>query len=106
MRKSTMSKTLAAAFLLTFLGSGATIANGAQPSPYAGEEKREIKALSSEEVATYLEGKGMGLAKVAEAEILDAEQIHKYDQLRSYAQTGDSSHHGQLHVLPASPQGA
>jgi Spy/CpxP family protein refolding chaperone len=61
-----MSKTLLSAFLLAFLGSGTTIVNGAQPSSYAGQEKREIKALSSEEVATYLEGKGTGLAKAAE----------------------------------------
>jgi Spy/CpxP family protein refolding chaperone len=180
-----MSKTLATAFLLTVLGSFASIVNAAQPSPYAGQEKREIKALSSEEVATYLEGKGMGLAKSAElnhypgpahvlalatelgltpdqraraemlfktmeaeavtlgkqliereqelddmfasktitndklqqsleaiasmqgrirqvhlqthlvqAEILDAEQIRKYDELRGYTQTANSTHHG------------
>jgi Spy/CpxP family protein refolding chaperone len=180
-----MSKTLATAFLLTFLGSGATVVSGAQPSPYTGQEKREIKALSSEEVATYLEGKGTGMAKAAElnhypgpahvlalatelgltpdqrartdmlfkameteavtlgkqlierereldelfasktitkeklqraleaialmqgkvrqvhlqthliqAEILDAEQIRKYDELRGYAQATSSTHHG------------
>jgi len=44
-----MSKALATAFLLTFLSSGAAIANGAQLSSYAGQENREIKALSSEE---------------------------------------------------------
>jgi len=38
-----------------------------QPTgPYAGQEAREIKALSSEEVDGYLEGEGMGLAKAAE----------------------------------------
>jgi hypothetical protein len=31
-----------------------------------GQEKREIKALSSEEIAGYLEGQGMGFAKAAE----------------------------------------
>jgi Spy/CpxP family protein refolding chaperone len=35
-------------------------------SPYAGQEQREIKALSAEEVQGYLSGSGMGLAKVAE----------------------------------------
>ena len=35
-------------------------------SPYAGQEARDIKALSPEEVADYLSGKGMGLAKAAE----------------------------------------
>lgn len=34
--------------------------------PYAGEEFRDIKALSSEEVSAYLSGKGMGFAKAAE----------------------------------------
>jgi Spy/CpxP family protein refolding chaperone len=33
---------------------------------YAGEERREIKSLSSEEVAGLLNGHGMGLAKAAE----------------------------------------
>ena len=61
-----MPKTLVTAFLLAFLGSGVTIANGAHPSPYSGQEQRGIKSLSSEDVATYLEGKGMGLAKAAE----------------------------------------
>ena len=38
----------------------------AQVGPYAGFEQRSIKALSSEEVAGYLEGKGMSLALAAE----------------------------------------
>lgn len=36
------------------------------PSPYAGQEVREIKALSAEEIRGYLTGEGMGLAKAAE----------------------------------------
>ena len=35
-------------------------------SPYVGEEARDIKALSAEEVGALLAGKGMGLAKTAE----------------------------------------
>ena len=35
-------------------------------SPYAGQTSRSIKALSDDEVADYLSGKGMGLAKAAE----------------------------------------
>lgn len=35
-------------------------------SPYVGQEVREIKALSPEDVSAYLAGKGMGLAKAAE----------------------------------------
>jgi hypothetical protein len=33
---------------------------------YAGQQKREIKALSEAEVSAYLDGRGMGLAKAAE----------------------------------------
>ena len=43
-----------------------SIASAAQPSSYAGQEQREIKALSAEEVRSYLAGKGAGLAKAAE----------------------------------------
>lgn len=35
-------------------------------SPYAGQQEREIKALSPEEVQSYLAGKGMGFARAAE----------------------------------------
>lgn len=35
-------------------------------SPYAGEQTRTIKALSDQEIADYLAGKGMGFAKAAE----------------------------------------
>ncbi|HET9533084.1 MAG TPA: periplasmic heavy metal sensor [Blastocatellia bacterium] len=35
-------------------------------SPYKGEEGRQIKALSSEDITAYLSGQGMGLAKAAE----------------------------------------
>ena len=35
-------------------------------SPYAGQEERDIKALSAQEVDDYLTGKGMGFAKAAE----------------------------------------
>jgi len=36
------------------------------PAPYAGQEGRAIKALSAEDVAAYLRGEGMGLARAAE----------------------------------------
>ena len=42
------------------------VASAAQPASYAGQERREIKALSPEEIQDYLAGKGMGLAKAAE----------------------------------------
>lgn len=35
-------------------------------SPYAGQESREIKALSPDDVSALLSGKGMGFAKAAE----------------------------------------
>jgi hypothetical protein len=35
-------------------------------SLYAGDDQRQIKALSSEKVLEYLQGEGMGLARVAE----------------------------------------
>jgi Spy/CpxP family protein refolding chaperone len=35
-------------------------------SPYAGQQTRAIKSLSQQEVADYLDGKGMGFAKAAE----------------------------------------
>ncbi|MCP3981180.1 MAG: periplasmic heavy metal sensor [bacterium] len=35
-------------------------------SPYAGEQSREIKSLSSQQVSLYMKGAGMGLAKAAE----------------------------------------
>lgn len=42
-------------------------AHGAQPaSPYAGQQSRDIKALSEDEVRSLLAGAGMGYAKAAE----------------------------------------
>ena len=38
----------------------------AQHQPYAGQQEREIKALSPDEVKQYLSGAGMGYAKPAE----------------------------------------
>jgi Spy/CpxP family protein refolding chaperone len=35
-------------------------------SPYAGQEARDIKSLSQQEVEDYLNGRGMGYAKTAE----------------------------------------
>lgn len=54
------------ACLVAFLhfAPGASAAPAA--APYAGQDAREIKALSPEEVNAYLAGKGMGLAKAAE----------------------------------------
>ena len=40
--------------------------HGAGASPYAGQQSREIKALSEQEVRDLREGAGMGFAKAAE----------------------------------------
>jgi hypothetical protein len=51
--------------LLTFAASisGSTAQNA---SPYAGQERRSVKALSDTEMRDLAEGRGMGLAKAAE----------------------------------------
>lgn len=43
-----------------------SMASIAQAASYAGQEQRAIKALSPDEVESYLQGKGAGLAKAAE----------------------------------------
>jgi len=62
-----MNRTTVATALLCLLGA-APLAFAAEPapSPYAGEQHREIKALSAKEVQDLLAGRGMGLAKSAE----------------------------------------
>jgi Spy/CpxP family protein refolding chaperone len=45
--------------------AGPAFAQGG-PSPYAGQQAREIKALSDEDRTALLEGHGMGYAKAAE----------------------------------------
>jgi Spy/CpxP family protein refolding chaperone len=70
------------------------LAQGAAPSPYTGEQSRPIKALSAEETAALLAGKGMGLAKAAElngypgpAHVLDlAAQLRLSDAQRTQTQ--------------------
>jgi Spy/CpxP family protein refolding chaperone len=57
-----MQKT-AAAIAIAMLSN---LAMAAPPNSYAGQQSREIKALSAEDVQGYLSGKGMGLAKAAE----------------------------------------
>jgi hypothetical protein len=51
----------AAGMLLSFI-----VVAQAADSPYVGQEKRAIKALSEQEVSDYLNGRGMGTSKVAE----------------------------------------
>lgn len=52
--------------MVVVLGCASLCWSAEPPSPYVGQEQREIKALSTEEIAGYLSGSGMGLAKVAE----------------------------------------
>jgi Spy/CpxP family protein refolding chaperone len=47
------------------LATGGVFAQHSQ-QPYAGQERRAVKALSEAEVADLLAGRGMGLAKAAE----------------------------------------
>lgn len=58
-----MLKILMLTWVLALAASNA-VAN--QTAPYAGQEQREIKALSADEIQSYLSGKGAGLAKAAE----------------------------------------
>jgi Spy/CpxP family protein refolding chaperone len=45
---------------------GPPSASAAAPTPYAGQQTRDVKALSADEQADLLAGRGMGLAKAAE----------------------------------------
>ncbi|MBI1746198.1 MAG: hypothetical protein HYR55_06380 [Acidobacteria bacterium] len=70
-------------------------ASATQPSSYAGQEQREIKALAPEEIQSYLAGKGAGLAKAAELnhypgpahvlELADQLQLNKEQKARTKA---------------------
>ena len=61
-----MKKTvlLSVGIVCAALASG--LVHAAQASAYGGQESREIKSISPEDVEAYLSGKGMGLAKAAE----------------------------------------
>ena len=62
-----MNRTIVAAALLCLLGATtAALAAGPAASPYAGEQRREIKSLSAKDVQDLLAGRGMGLARSAE----------------------------------------
>jgi Spy/CpxP family protein refolding chaperone len=56
-------------------------------SPYAGEERRAIKALSDEEIAAYLNGDGLGFAKAAELNRYPGPR-HSLDMAQDLALTG------------------
>lgn len=52
--------------LLALLAGAHASAQHHGHSPYAGEEARDLKALSAQEQRAWLEGQGLGLAKAAE----------------------------------------
>ena len=54
------------AALLAGTGFSTSVLAAPPVSAYAGQEARDIKAVSMEEISAYLSGKGMGLAKAAE----------------------------------------
>lgn len=57
---------LLAVSILFLVPTPPALADSAAPSPYLGQETRAIKALSEDQVADYLSGRGMGFAKAAE----------------------------------------
>lgn len=60
-----MLKTIALGTLMTLAGTAASAAE-TKPSPYAGQEARQIKSLSVKDVDDLRNGRGWGLAKAAE----------------------------------------
>jgi Spy/CpxP family protein refolding chaperone len=54
------------ATVAVFLFSFSLLADAQHAQPYAGQEQRDVKALSAQEVGQYLSGAGMGYAKAAE----------------------------------------
>jgi len=85
-------KTLVLAILAGALAQVALASESA--SPYAGQETRQIKALSPQEVQGLLSGKGLGMAKAAElngypgpAHVLElANELHLSERQRSDTQ--------------------
>jgi Spy/CpxP family protein refolding chaperone len=56
--------------------------------PYAGQQSRDIKALSDDEVRGYVEGAGMGFAKAAELNGYPG-PMHTLENADALALTGD-----------------
>ena len=65
---NTIKRTAASAALVACLASAALTGAHAQPTgtPYAGQQTRNIKALSEQDVAGLIAGQGAGFAKAAE----------------------------------------
>ncbi len=52
--------------LIPVLVACAGFVHADQDAPYAGQQQRDIKALSEQEMASYRNGEGMGMARAAE----------------------------------------
>jgi hypothetical protein len=65
-RQGGISRALAALMASAALGAGAQHSSHHGAASYAGQQSRDIKALSEDEVQGYLAGAGMGFAKAAE----------------------------------------
>jgi Spy/CpxP family protein refolding chaperone len=84
----------------------AGIAN-AQHQPYAGQEARDLKALSTDEVKQYMAGAGMGYARAAELNhfpgpmhVLElAEQLKLTQEQRAATQKLMDAHKAQARAL-------
>jgi LTXXQ motif family protein len=59
-----MRKTFQIVFWIAFILANAYTQS--TQTPYSGQDKREIKSLSPDEIRAFESGEGMGLAKVAE----------------------------------------
>jgi Spy/CpxP family protein refolding chaperone len=61
-RRVNVLKTVVCSSLALIAG----MVSAASPSPYVGEDSRDVKALGPQEISDYLSGQGLGLAKAAE----------------------------------------
>lgn len=59
-------RTIALVTFAAFAALPAAAQNSTQPGGYAGQQAREVKALSAQEMADLEAGRGMGLARVGE----------------------------------------
>jgi Spy/CpxP family protein refolding chaperone len=85
------NRIVAISTVIIFASACSSIAPSA--SPYAGQEARQIKALSATEVAAYVEGKGQGFAKPAELNAYPGPMhvLELADQLALTAQQKEAS---------------
>jgi Spy/CpxP family protein refolding chaperone len=104
MKESSMLKRIS-----ILAASLATVCAMAQTTPYAGQQTRSIKALSTQDVADLQAGQGMGLAKAAElngypgpAHVLEhADALGLNDHQRTATQALLTAHKAQARQLGA-----